>query len=211
LLVFPSKNLHQVTFDRDALVNDASMMAGGDPIQTSYRPDGMSLAIPTDKWAPISFRVRQVQEGQRPVVSIEGVDAVSVGGYVKVKNLSNFPITRAVVITRAGLTGLIDLGPGEEQSCQIQAPVPQTFSGWYSSQLPSGSPEAQVVSYLAPSYPYSGGATIGGDLLGSTAIPDLIARLDRPIVVGLGESEEPRFGYQSAVKRSCRQMFVVHL
>ena len=215
LLVFPSKNLHRVTFDRDALVNDASMMAGGDPIQTSYRSDGTSLAIPTDKWAPLSFRVRQVQEGQRPVISIEGVDAVSGGGYVKVKNLTNFPITRAVVITRAGLTDLFDLGPGGEQQCQIKVVPPQTlaqtFSLWYSSQLSPGSPEAQVVSYLAPSYPYSGGATIGGDLFGSTTIPDLIARLDRPILVGLGENEAPRFGYESAVKRSFRQLFIVHL
>jgi hypothetical protein len=212
LLVFPSKNLHQVTFDRDALINDASLMAGGDPIQTSYRSNETALAIPTDKWAPMSFRVREMQEGHAPVVSIEGADSAPVGGYVKVKNLTNFPITRAVVTTRAGLTDPFDLGPGDEQQCQIKAAPPQTFSMWYSSQLSPGSPEAQVVSYLAPSYPYSGGATIGGDLFGSTTtIPDLIAHLDRPILVGLGENEEPRFGYQSAVKRSFRQMFVVHL
>ena len=213
LLVFPSKSLHQVSFDRDALVNDASLMAGGDPIQTSYKSNDTSLAIPTDKWAPLSFKVRQLQEGQRPVVSVEGGDTVTVGGYVKVKNLTNFPITRAVVITRAGLTDQFDLGPGDEQQCQIKTAPPQTFSGWYSSQLSPASPDAQVVSYLAPSYPYSGGATtIGGDLFsGTTTIPDLIAHLDRPVLVGLGENEAPRFGYESAVKRSFRQLFVVHL
>jgi hypothetical protein len=211
LLVFPSKNLHEMTFDRDALVNDASMMAGGDTITTAYRPNDTSLDIPTDKWAPVSFKVRQLQEGQRPVVSVEGADSAAVGGYVKVKNLTNSPITRAVVITQAGLTGLFDLGPGDEQKCQVQAASPQTFSGWYSSQLSPGSADAQVLSYVVPSYPYGGGATIGGDLFSSTAIPDLISHLDRPILVGLGENEDPQFAYNGPVKRSSRQVFVVHL
>jgi hypothetical protein len=218
LLVFPSKNLHEITFDRDALVNDASLMAGGDTITTAFRPGETSLDIPTDKWAPVSFKVRQLQEGQRPVVSVEGADSAPVGGYVKVKNLTNSPITRAVVITRAGLTGLFDLGPGDEQKCQVQAAAPQTFYGWYSSQLSAGTPDAQILSYVAPSFPYGGGGAIGGgtaiggDLFsGTAAIPDLISHLDRPILVGLGENEDPQFAYKGPVKRSSRQVFVVHL
>jgi len=210
LLVFPSKSLHEVTFDTDALVNDASLIAAGDPIATTYHPNDTSLAIPTDKWAPISFRIRELAEGQRPVISVEGGDAGTMGGYVKVKNLSSFPISRAVLLTRAGMTGLFDIGPGEERRCELQVPTTQTFSGWYSSQLNPGSPDAQVLSYLAPSYPYIGGTAFGGDLF-STMLPDLITQLDRPLLVGLGENEQPRFGYNGAVKRAGRQMYIVHL
>src|SRR5262249_19246825 len=161
------------------------------------------------KWAPISFRLREMAEGQRPIISVEGGDAGTIGGYVKVKNLSNFPISRAVVLTRDGMTGIFDIGPGEERRCELQVPTNQTFSGWYSSQLTAGSSDAQVLSYLAPSYPYSGGTAIS-DLF-STMIPDLITQLDRPLLVGFGETEEPRFGYNGAVKRIGRQMYIVHL
>jgi hypothetical protein len=211
LLVFPSKNVHEVTFDSGVFVNDASLIAAGDPITTTYHANNTSLAIPTDKWAPISFRVTLLEEGQRPIVSIEGADSASVGSYIKIKDLSDFPITRAVILTRAGMTGVFDIAPGEERKCEIQAPAAQTFSAWYSGQLGSGSSDARVLSYLAPSFPYGGGAAIGGDLFNNTALPNLITQLDHPILVGLGETEEPRFGYKGAVKRIGRQMFIVHL
>ena len=109
------------------------------------------------------------------------------------------------------MTGLFDIGPGEERRFELQAPTTQTFSGWYTSQLTPGSPDAQVLSYLAPSsYPYSGGTALGGELF-STMLPDLITQLDRPMLVGLGENEEPRFSYSGSVKRISRQMYIVHL
>ena len=144
------------------------------------------------------------------MISVEGGNTGSMGGSVKVKNLSNLPISRAVVLTRDGMTGLFDIGPGEERRCELQVPTTQTFSGWYTSQLTSGSTDAQVLSYLAPSYQYTGGKGLGGDLF-STMLPDLITQLDRPMLVGLGENEEPRFDYNGAVKRIGRQMYIVHL
>jgi hypothetical protein len=211
LLVFPSKRTHEVTFDNDALVNDASLISAGDPITTSYRPDATLLSIPTEKWAPISFRVREVTEGQQPIIEVEGQSA-PIGGSVKVRNVSRFPITRGVLLTRAGITGLFDLAPGEEQKCEIHAPAAQTFSGWYSSELSVGSVDAQVLSYLAPSFPYGGGSMMGGnDLFSNTPIPDLITQLDRPIFVGLGENDQPPFRYNGPVKRIGRQMFIIHM
>src|SRR5262249_26307523 len=205
------KSLHEVTFDTGAFVNDASLMGAGDAFTTTYHPANTSLAIPADKWAPVSLRVRRQTEGHSPIVSVEGAGSAVVGSYVKVKNLSNFPINRAVVMTRSGITGLFDIGPGEERQCAIQPVAPQTFSGWYFSQLPQGSPEADVLSYVSSSFPFGGGSMLGGDVFSSTQLPDLIAQLDRPVLVGLGENEEPRFGYGSTGKRIARQLFVVQL
>jgi len=212
LLVPPSKNVHEVTFDRGAFVNDATLLPGGEPITTSYHPDNTLVAIPAEKWAPISFKVREVTESNRPLVSIGLPASLSPGGSVKVKNLTNFSITRAVLITGAGVTGLVDLGSGEEQQSQLTTPSPLTFTGWYSSQLTPGSNEAQVLSYLSPSFPYGGGSVMTStDLFGNTPMPDLIARINRPVLVGFAEQDEPRFGYKGAVKRIGRQLLIIHL
>jgi len=42
-------------------------------------------------------------------------------------------------------------------------------------------------------------------------MPDLIKKLDRPLFVGLGDKNEPEFGYDGAVKRIARQLLIVHL
>jgi hypothetical protein len=212
LLVFPSKSTHEVSFDSDSDVNDASLIAAGDPITTNYLPDSKSLSIPTEERAPISFKVREVTEGQQPMIAVEGADSTPVGGYVRVRNLTRFAITRAVVMTRAGMTDLFDLAPGEEQRCEIKAPAAQTFTGWYSTELSSGSTDAQVLTYLSPSFPYGGGSMTGGsDLFSNTPIPDLIAHLDSPILVGLGANDQPQFRYNGPVKRIGRQMFIIHV
>jgi hypothetical protein len=111
------------------------------------------------------------------------------------------------------MTDLFDLAPGEEQKCEIRAPAAQTFTGWYLSELSAGSPEAQVLSYLSGSFPYGGGSMMmgGSDLFSNTPIPDLITQLSQPIMVGMGENDQPRFGYNGPVKRIGRQMFVIHL
>src|SRR5262249_44206837 len=84
LLVFPSKSCHEVTFDTGAFVNDASLMGAGDAFTTTYHPANTSLAIPADKWAPVSLRVRRQTEGHSPIVSVEGAGSAVVGSYVKV-------------------------------------------------------------------------------------------------------------------------------
>jgi hypothetical protein len=213
LLVFPSKSTHEVSFDNSAFINDSSSVAEGDPIVTTYRPDKTLLDVPTSKWAPVGFRVREVTEGQRPLVS---VDTAQSGGSVMVKNLTNFPITRAVVIASGGLTDLFDLGPGEERQCELRAPATQVFYSWYSAAL-SGSQDAKVVQHIAGGFsysgPYSGGNVMyaNGDPLSSVPMPDLIKKLDRPLFVGLGDRNEPEFGYDGAVKRIARQLLIVHL
>src|SRR5262249_20215601 len=147
LLVFPSKNVHEVSFDRASCVNDSSLVAEGDLITTIFRPNRSVLAIPTSKWSPVGFRIREVTENQGPMISVEGAETGTLGGSVTVKNLTDTPVTRAVVIARAGLTDLFDLGPGETRRCDLRAPSPQMFFSWYYSQL-SGSPDAQVIRHL---------------------------------------------------------------
>ena len=217
LLLMPStKRTQEVTFDgRDTYVNDvyngnqnSSASAIGD-IECERGAKEVTLRVPMTTWTSGLFQVRSIKEGALAMVSVaDGQSSITI------RNLSNSGISRAVYLSALGISDVFDLAPGGERTVSVSAPSqPTSFNGLYLTQLDQGSDEAQLFQELGALLDRE----VGGDraftqgFFGVQMLPEVIKRLERPLLIGFVDEGAAGIGFQGSLKRRSKAMYVIHL
>ena len=216
LLIMPaSKGTEEIAFEgENTFVNDLAdnfsvTASSSDTLESRRDQKQFTLVVPLTTWTADFFKVRSISEGARPMVISES----GAGSTVTVKNVSDTPITKAVYMSRAGVSDQFDIAPGEERQVTLSSPQPGTFTIWYQTQFAPESHEAQIFSELAAVLDHDvGGARIFRQgffdtLPMNTAIP----QLERPIIVGFVDKSAISMSFSESITRRGKAFCVVHL
>jgi hypothetical protein len=216
LLIMPaSKRTEEITFEgENTFVNDLAdnfsvTASSSETLESRRDQQQFTLAVPLTTWTADLFKVRSISEGARPMVISES----GAGSTVTVKNVGDAPITKAVYMSRAGVSEQFDIAPGQEQQLTLSSPQQNTFTIWYQTQFDPESHEAQIFSELASVLDRD----IGGErvfrqgffdtLPMNTAIP----QLERPVLVGFVDKSAISMSFSESITRRGKAFCVVHL
>jgi len=216
LLVVPAtKRTQELTFEgRDTYVNDVNngnQGASASAIGTIESERGLqefTMRVPMTTWTSGLFQIRSITEATPPMVSTSGGDSS-----IAIKNLGDVQISKAVYLSSAGISNVIDLAPGGEQRISISAPEPTSFTGWYLTQLAQGSDDAELFDELGTLLDHE----VGGDraltqgFFGIQLMPDALKRLEHPLLIGFVEKSGTGIGFQGSLKRRSKALYVIHL
>lgn len=221
LLVMPaSKDTHEIAFeDRDTFLNSSdvtmSMSSTTEAVETLRDQKQFRMRIPMKTWTANIFSLRSASEGARPLISI--TDHTADASSIKIKNLADVPITRAVYASAAGLSGLFDLAPGEEKEITLSAPktAPPTiaFANWYSAQLIQSSDEAAIFDQLEDLLV----SRVGGEhifrngFFEQVPLSGSLVMLERPLIVGFVEGSPHRMSFSGSLNQRSKSLYVIHL
>ncbi len=216
LLIMPaSKWIEKIAFEgENTFVNDLAdnfsvTVSSSDVLESRRDQKQFTLAVPLSTWTADVFKVRSISEGARPIVISESGG----GSTVTVKNVSDAPITKAVYMSRAGVSSQFDIAPGQEQQITLSSPQAITFNIWYQAQFDPESPESQIFSELAAVLDRDiGGARVFRQgffdtLPMTTALP----QLERPILVGFIDKSAVSVSFSELITRRGKAFYVVHL
>jgi hypothetical protein len=216
LLIMPaSKRTEEIAFEgENTFVNDLAdnfsvTASSSETLESRRDQQQFTLAVPLTTWTADLFKVRSISEGARPMVISESGG----GSTVTVKNVGDAPITKAVYMSRAGVSEQFDIAPGQEQQLTLSSPQQNTFTIWYQTQFDPESHEAQIFSELASVLDRD----IGGErvfrqgffdtLPMNTAIP----QLERPVLVGFVDKSAISISFSESITRRGKAFCVVHL
>jgi hypothetical protein len=216
LLIMPaSKGTEEIAFEgENTFVNDLadnfSVIASSSIVLESRRDQKQfTLAVPLTTWTADVFKVRSISEGARPIVmSDSGGDST-----VTVKNVSDTPITKAVYMSRAGMSAQFDIAPGEEKQISLSSPQAITFTIWYQAQFEPESHESQIFSELAGVLDRDiGGARVFRQgFFDTLPMKDALAQLERPLLVGFLDKSAISVSFSESITRHGKAFYVVHL
>jgi hypothetical protein len=228
LLVMPtSKGNEEIAFEgRNIFVNDtadnfSSTSVTSDAIQSERGQGRYTLSVPMTTWTAAMFRVRAIEESAPPVISVKGAAISTPPGNslswspisVTVKNLGDAAITKAVLLSPAGISYPFDLAAGAEEQITLLGPQQSKFSDWYGSQLGQDSQELSVFTDLAGVLDREvGGQPIFlSGFFDSAQMTSTLMNLERPILVGFFEKSPGKIDFRSSLKRHSKTFYVVHL
>ncbi len=219
LLVMPGhKGTQELTFDgRETFVNDAydsnnSSSASATGVLVSERsPQSLKMQLPMTTWTSGLFQMRSVRDSVEPMIAASETPAA---GAVTVKNNGNSKITKAVYLSRAGISDIFDIESGAEVRSTLNKPQQsQTFNSWYTDQL-SGqdSEESDLFIELATLLDREiGGSGISLGFFDVQMMIDALARLERPVVIGFSEHTPSEITADGSARRRSRALYVIHL
>jgi len=212
LIMPPSKRVQELRFeDPGAYVSDAPTAAASDPIEFERGALGQTIRVPMSTWTSKVFQSRAIADGAGRLVEFASGDPAA--NKISVKNLSASLITRALLLAPAGVSTLFDLAPGEDREIQLDSPQSVGLLDWYQTQLP----DSDETTLLADGWPLLGrglGAAGGVSQPWFTTGPnllDLAKSLERPLLIGFGDSSQIRFGFHGPIKRRSKTLYLVHL
>jgi hypothetical protein len=221
MLIRPSSQSRQrVTFDNgDTFAIDAagtfdSRPDSSDHLEIARASKQLSLSVPMNTLTTGVFNIRSISESAAPMISSAIVgDPKNATPQVRVKNVSDSPLTRAVYLSSAGLSDPFDLAAGEEKVVALNPAQPATFSGWFRTQLVRDSSEDQVFRELA----FVLDREIGGQsvfrqgFFDYAMMTDTLRNLERPLLIGFTENNPISMSFASAPRRRSKALYVVHL
>jgi len=212
LIMPPSKRVQELRFeDPGAYVSDAPTAAASDPIEFERGAQGQTIRVPMSTWTSKVFQSRAIADGAGRLVEFASGDPAA--NKITLKNLSAAPIIRAFLLAPAGVSTLFDLAPGEDREIQLDSPQSVGLLDWYQTQLP----DSDETTLLADGWPLLGrglGAAGGLSQPWFTTGPnllDLAKSLERPLLIGFGDSSQIRFGFHGPIKRRSKTLYLVHL
>lgn len=217
LLIMPaSKGTEEIAFEgENTFVNDLadnfSVTASSSNVLESRRDQKQfTLAVPVTTWTADVFKIRSISEDARPIVAINDSGGSSV---VTVKNVSDTPITKAVYMSRAGVSAQFDIEPGEEQQITLSSPQANTFTIWYQAQFDPEGQEAQIFSELAAVLDRDiGGARVFRQgFFDTLPMPTALPQLERPIIIGFIDKSAISMNFSESITRRGKAFCVVHL
>jgi hypothetical protein len=148
------------------------------------------------------------------VIAASEAAEVATGGAVTLKNTGNTSITKAVYLSRAGISDLFDIESGAEHRAVLNKPQQSmTFNSWYSDQL-SGqeSEESDLFTELATLLDREiGGSGISSGFFDTQMMIDALARLERPIIIGFSDLTPAEITSDGSARRRSRALYVIHL
>ncbi len=215
-----SKSRQQITFDNgDTFAVDVdgtfdSRPDSSDHLEIGRAPKQLSLSVPMNTWTTGLFSIRSISESVAPMISAAMLgDGKNATPQVRVKNVSDSPITRAVYLSKAGMSDPFDLAAGEEKEIVLNPAQPSTFSSWFRSQLSSDSGEDQVFRELAFVLDREiGGQAVFRQGFFDNAMMDVtLKQLERPLLLGFVESNPVPMNFASEPRRRSKSLYVVHL
>jgi hypothetical protein len=216
LLMMPStKRTQEVTFEgRDTYVNDVhngnqtSSASALGSIECERGPKQFTLRVPMTTWTSGLFQVRSISEAAQPLVSFSPGDSS-----VAIRNLGEAPITRAVYLSREGVSDLFDVDAGQEQRISISAPQPSAFSSWYMTRFEDGSDESELFQELGALLDRE----VGGDraftqgFFNTQLMTEAIKSLKRPLLIGFVDKGPTGIGFPGSFRRRSKALYVVHI
>jgi len=216
LLVVPSSKGTQKlsVLGRDAFANDvfqganSGSAAGNASIEAERDQQQFNLRIPMTTWASTLFQIRSLAEGAKPLVSFE---QASSGGTLT--NVAGTEITKAVLLSRDGVSDIFDLSTGGTQAITMNAAQPGSFNTWYSSQLGGGSEEADLFQEVAAilDKEIGGEPAFSGGFFDKNSMIDSMKQLERPLLVCFVARSPNEVDFQGASRRRSKALYVVHL
>lgn len=215
-----SKSRQQIAFDNgDTFAIDAtgtfdSRPDSSDHLEIERAPKRFSISVPMNTWTTALFNIRSISESVAPMISAAVLgDGKNATPQVRVKNVSDSPITRAVYLSNAGLSDPFDLAAGEEKQIVLNPAQPSTFSSWFRSQLVRDSSEDLVFRELAFVLDREiGGQAVFRQGFFDNAMMDVtLKQLERPLLLGFVENNPVEMTFASAPKRRSKSLYVVHL
>ncbi|MEW6207865.1 MAG: hypothetical protein AB1631_05820 [Acidobacteriota bacterium] len=221
MLIRPSsRSRQQMTFDSgDTFAIDAtgtfdSRPGSSDHIEIARASKQLSLSVPMNTWTTGVFNIRSVSESSAPMISAATMgDGKNATPQVRVKNVSDSPLTSAVYLSSAGMSDPFDLAAGEEKLITLNPAQHSTFSSWFRSQLVRDSGEEQVFRELAfvLDREIGGQAVFRQGFFDHAMLTDSLKQLERPLLLGFIENNPISMSFASEPQRRSKSLCVVHL
>ncbi len=215
-----SKSRQQITFDsRDTFAIDAtgtfdSRPGSSDHLEVERANKQLSLSVPMNTWTTGVFNIRSIGDSAAMMISASPVgDQRNATPQVRVKNVSDSPITRAVYLSNAGMSDPFDLAAGEEKQIVLNPAQPSTFSSWFRSQLVPDSSEDLVFRELAfvLDREIGGQAVFRQGFFDNAMMTATLKQLERPLLLGFVEHNPVPMSFESGPSRRSKSLYVVHL
>jgi hypothetical protein len=210
-----------VAFDgRETFVNDVydsnntSSSSATGVLVSERGPQSLKMQLPMTTYSSGLFQMRSLKDSAEPMIAAPEAAATSPGGAVTLKNTGNTTITKAVYLSRAGISDLFDIEAGSEVRAVLNKPQQSvTFNSWYSDQL-SGqeSEESDLFIELATLLDREiGGSGISMGFFDTQMMIDALARLERPVIIGFSDITPAEITTEGAARRRSRALYVIHL
>lgn len=216
IMVMPtSKDTHDIRFaGHDTYASDMREDAGpgtstvGEFV-SKREAQHFTMSVPMNTWTSMVFQSRSIKEGAPALISLASASPTS----VTVKNLGGSPMTKAVLMTRDGITEPFDLGGGEQKQVALAQAEAATFASWYLKQLATTAHEAEIFEDLT----FALDREIGGQpaflkgFFEKETMPVSLKMLERPVMVGFVEGTPSEIDFSQRLKRTSRSFYVIHL
>lgn len=212
LLIRPeSKGTEDVKIDgRDAYATDSTQGPQNTVAEGLEATKGQAnylLKVPTANLTATILQIRSIAESKSPIVSMR-----EEGNAVKIKNLSDAPLTYAVYVSAAGMSDAFSLAAGEEKQVALNAPQGIRFRDWYFNQLPQDSDEQESLDGLW-------GAMNKGSVKNNTKqqgffsdelMTGVYKNLEHPILLGFADKAANSIQVESVAKRRSKSFYFIN-
>jgi len=219
VLIMPSsKGVQQTTYaGRDTYANDvyggnqSSSASATGTIESERTAKDYTIRVPMSTWTSGLFQARAVHENQPPLVSASG-NPRGAGDVMAIKNLTDAPITKVVLLSAAGVSDLFDLTPGSEQKVTLNKPQSIPFISWYTAQL-GQSDDAEMFQEISGllDREIGGDPAISQGFFETQLMSDVLKRLERPMLICFAENDPAQITFKGSFKRHSRAFYVIHL
>lgn len=212
LLIRPeSKGTEEVRIDgRDSYAADTTQgpqnNASGN-LQAERGPGSYLVRIPTTSMTASVLQIRSVGESRSQVVTMR-----EEGTSVRIKNLSEAPMSFAVYASAAGVSDPFALSPGEEKQVVLNSPKSIRFRDWYYNQLPVDSNEAESLDGMWSAM--TKGAAKNNTKLQGFLLDELMSNvyknIEQPIFLGFMDSGADTIRLETVSKRKGKSFYLIH-
>ena len=213
LLIRPeSKGTEEVKIEgRDSYAVDSTQgsqgMATGN-MEAIRQPANYLLRVPTANMTAAVLEIRSISESKTPIVSMREESNAS----VKIKNLSESPISYAVYVSSSGISDPFTLAAGEEKQVALTGPQGMRFRDWYANQLPADSDEAASMDGLWGAMT-RGAAKNNTKLQGffnDELMKGIYKDVEHPILVGFVDKSANPIEIASVSKRRSKAFYLIN-
>lgn len=212
LLIRPeSKGIEEVKIEgRDAYAADSTQGPQSNVTGNLEAERGVGsylVKMPTANMNASVLQVRSINEKSAPVVAMR-----EEGAAVRIKNLSDAPLTYAVYVSAAGISDSFSLDVGEEKLIALGVPKAGRFRDWYFTQLPFDSEEADSLDGMWSTM--SRGAAknnlkIQGFLQDELMI-NVYKNLEHPMFCGFADKSANAIQLESVAKRHGKSFYLIN-
>lgn len=213
LLIRPeSKGTEEVKIaGRDSYAVDSTQgpqgIAGG-TLEASRQSANYLLLVPTANMTATVLQVRSISESKSSMVNMREEGNAS----VKIKNLSESPLSYAVYVSQSGISDPFTLAAGEEKQIALNNPQGIRFRDWYAGQLPVDSDEAESMDGLW-------GAMTKGAAKNNTKLQGLFnddlmnaayKNVEHPVLLGFVDNSANAIDITSVSKRRSKAFYLIN-